>query len=74
MEGFEYFTFDFLTFCSFFSFLFLKKYGQNPLDGATFNGHHQVVKILLEKGGNVNSQRKVFFFLFLFQGVSLKLF
>ena len=40
-----------------------KEYGQTPLDTAAFNGHEQIVQLLLEKGGaNVNSQRKVLFF------------
>ena len=44
-----------------------KEYGQTPLDTAAFDGHEQIIELLLEKGANVNSQRKVLFsFFFVF--------
>ena len=51
---------------SFFSpFYFVpKEYGQTPLHTAAFDGLQQIAQLLLEKGANVNSQRKVLSFFF----------
>ena len=61
-------------FVHFFPLLFyvLKVYGQTALDTAAFNGHEQIVQILLEKGKakcqlpNVNCKRKVIFSFFFY--------
>ena len=42
-------------------FIYQKKNGISPLCIAVENGHGKIVQILLEKGANVNSQRKVLF-------------
>ena len=54
------FPFFFIYLCS------QKEYGGTALDAAAaFEGHHQIVQLLLEKGKlNVNSQRKVFLYSF----------
>ena len=71
------FSFSFLFFLCFFHFFvylilifimffyFPKKEGTTPLYVAAEIGYEQIVQILLEKGrANVNSQKKVFSFLF----------
>jgi ankyrin repeat protein len=39
-------------------FLFLLQFG-TPLDGASFNGHIEIVKYLIEKGAEVELSREV---------------
>ncbi len=40
---------------SFLSFFFLNQYGRGNLQLASYNGHGDTVRILLENGADVNS-------------------
>ena len=56
------FLFHFIFCFIFVSFFDSKKGWKNPSFCAVCEEHEQIVQILLEKGANVNSQEKVFFF------------
>ena len=48
---------------SFYFFYFSKKHGSTPLHKAVLKGQEQVVKILLEKGANIEALNEVFLFI-----------